>query len=67
MIKRPKNLTTESMISVQSKFNSILEERLFDGNANNHYLISIDVDLGEFHPDGGLTCTGMELFWKDLN
>ena len=57
----------QSVMQIRSKFNSILEERLLDSNANNHYIISIDINLQEFHASGDLTQEGMAQFWVELN
>ena len=42
MPKRPKTLTKENF-NLRGKFNSILEERLFDSAVSSHYIMSIEV------------------------
>ena len=69
MMKRPKNLNTkfDNLFAMRSKFNSILEERLLDGKAENHFIMSIEVDLNQFNISGGLTSSGMTHFWEEVN
>ena len=49
------------------KFNSILEECLQDGLAENHYIMSIVVNLNEFDMTGCLTSTSKVDFWQEVN
>ena len=68
MLKRPK-LDAPAAIrtfALRGKFNSILEERLQDGNTDNHFIISIDVPLHTFDLSGGLTITGKTHFWQEI-
>ena len=65
-LKRPQSMGN-ALFNLRGKFNSILEERLMDGNASNHYIISIEVDTQEFHITGDLTDHGKEQFWKEIN
>ena len=71
MLKRPKiqsNLTLfHNVYNLRGKFNSILEERLQDGNAPNHYLMSTDIPEGEFDISGNLTSAGKSMFWNEFN
>ena len=64
MAKRPK--IAHHLYALRSKFNAILEERLTDGKADNHYIISIDVDLNEFDFVGNLTSAGKTHFWLEI-
>ena len=66
MIKCPK-LHNNAIFSLRGKFNSILEERLHDGDADNHHIMSIDVDLNEFDHQGNLTSYGKSLFWREVH
>ena len=65
MVKRPK--LSNHLYSLRSKFNVILEDRLQDGNADNHFIMSIDVNLNEFDLTGGLTKSGCKQFWHEVN
>ena len=69
MLKCPKlNLTNNKAIyQLRSKFNAILEERLRDGKADNHYIMSIHVSLNDFDLTGHLTSSGKATFWKEVN
>ena len=77
MLKRPaithnKDFTETSSPSLaayalRGKFNSILEERLFDGKDNCHRIMSIDVQASEFDRSGSLTSAGKEEFWEEVN
>ena len=67
MMKRPQNTEFQHLFSMKGKFNSILEERLLDGKADNHFIISIEVDLKEFNCSGGLSSAGMTSFWNEIN
>ena len=51
MLKRPSYLTSnpQSTFSFHGKFNSILEECLFDGREDRHHIMSIEVRLDEFN------------------
>ena len=67
MMKRPQNTEFQHLFSMKGKFNSILEERLLDGKADNHFIISTEVDLKEFNCSGGLSSAGMTSFWNEIN
>ena len=68
MLKRPKLQPPApvSIFSLRGKFNSILEERLQDGHAENHYIISINVPEGDFDLSGELTPAGKKQFWTEI-
>ena len=57
----------QAALSLCSKFNSILEERLFDGKSDIHRIMSIDVNLREFDLMGFLSSSGKEEFWKEVD
>ena len=61
MLKRPKELA-KGVLALRGKFNSILEERLLDGNKENHYIMSIDVSEMEFNATGNLSLEGKKTF-----
>ena len=65
MLKHPQSCI--GAFALQGKFNSILEECLLDGSKECHRIMSIDIDLNEFDYSGGLTQTGMNAFWKEVN
>ena len=66
MPKRP-HPNNKGIFSLSRKFNSILEERLLDDNAENHYIMSIDVHPQHFDASGSLSISGMGAFWKEVN
>ena len=66
MLKRPSN-TGVSIFELRNKFNSILEEHLLDGRAEDHHIMSIEVNLTEYDLQGNLTSIGKELFWKEVD
>ena len=61
MIKRPK--LSDHLFTMRGKFNAILEDRLLDGNADNHYIVSINIDMNEFDLVGNLTESGKKHLW----
>ena len=65
MVKQPK--LSNHLFTLRGKFNAILEERLTDGNAENHYIMSIEVDHNEFDLVGNLTQSGSTQFWHEVN
>ena len=52
--------------NLRGKFNSILEERLFDGKDDVHRIMSIDVRSSKFDLGGNLTSSGKEEFWMEV-
>ena len=66
MLKCPKSIKSP-IFGLRGKFNSILEERLLDGNAENHYIMPIEVVSNEFDLQGNLTSLGKESFWKEVD
>ena len=72
MLKRPaadmnNSNSYREKFYLHGKFNSILEERLFDGKAEVHRIISIDVPPDEFDRLGNLTSAGKTTFWLENN
>ena len=69
MPKRPSTrlIAGTEFFSLRGKFNSILEERLLDGNAADHYIISINIDLIEYDLTGEMTSAGKASFWREIN
>ena len=57
----------EKVFSLRGKFNSILEERLLDGDADNHHIISIDVPVSGYDLTSKITLTGAHDFWLEMN
>ena len=57
----------QAALNLRSKFNSILEERLFDGNGEAHRIMSIEVNQREFDITGFLSSIGKEDFWKEID
>ena len=57
----------KEVFASRGKFNSILEERLQDGNAASHHIISIDVHEEGFDLTGELNSIGKESFWKEID
>ena len=69
MLKRPNQVSLlgqSKTIVLRGRFNTILEECLFEGPDNLH-LISIEVDEADFDLTGFLTSTGKETFWKEMD
>ena len=66
MLQRPASNRKELYL-LRGKSNSILEERLFDGNAESHFILSIEVQERHFDFTGDLTATGKAEFWKEVN
>ena len=63
----PDDLTPlQEAANLRGKFNSILEERLFDGKDNVHRIMSIDVRSSKFDLGGNLTSSGKEEFWMEV-
>ena len=69
MLRRPPNDSPRKadIFALRGKFNTILEQRLLDGDAANHHIISIDVPAEDFDFSGLLTETGKRYFWKELD
>ena len=69
MPKRPSTILISGteFFSLRGKFNSILKECLLDGNAADHYIISIDIDSSEYDLTGEMTSAGKANFWKEIN
>ena len=65
MLRRPLNLSATGAFQLRGKFNSILEDRLLDGNAANHYIMSIEVMAQDFDLSGNLTSAGKASFWLE--
>ena len=53
--------------TLRGKFNSILEERLLDGNAESHHIMSIEVPAENFNFTGELTELGQKKFWAEID
>ena len=74
MLKRPPLMSvpnaygnSHSAFQLCGKFNSILEECLLDGDADNHCIISIEVEMHDFDLTGNLLSAGKVTFWKEIN
>ena len=67
MTKCPLNLVGGYVFSFRGRFNSILEERLLDGNAENHYIMSIEVEPNDFDIGGNFTSPGAATFWCEVS
>ena len=66
MLKRPKFLLENNKVySLRGKFNAIVEERLNDGNAENHKIMSIDIQPADYDLAGNLMLAGMRTFWTE--
>ena len=57
----------KEMLSLRGKFNSILEERLWDSKDGFHYIMSIEVDSNSFNLTGGLTTAFQKQFWIEID
>ena len=66
MLKCPNNLIEGNVFSFRGKFNSILGNRLLDGKAANHYIMSIDGRFDEFDVTGNLLLSGKHTFWCEV-
>ena len=69
MPKRSATIDTElaPLYAKRGKFNSILEERLLDGDSEHHCIISTEVPATELDITGKLTTRGGETFWYEIN
>ena len=67
MLKRPKYFAADLVFSLRGKFNTILEERLNDGVADNHRIMSIEVNEEDFDYSGGLNSDGQKTFWREID
>ena len=56
----------ERFFMLRGKFNSILEERLLDGDAQQHHIISTDVDPVGYDLTGKLNTSGAADFWFEI-
>ena len=66
MLKCPNNLIEGNVFSFRGKFNSVLEDRLLNGKAANHYIMSIDVPFDEFDVTGNLLLSGKHIIWHEV-
>ena len=70
MLKQP-NIEELKMINIaftlRGKFNVILEERLLDGDSENHHIMSIVVDDEKFHNTGEPSDPGKAQFWNEVS
>ena len=66
MLKHPTSMR-KGVFNLCGKFNSILEERLLDGNLAAHCIMSIEVPPEEFYFAGNLTSNGKATFWREVN
>ena len=67
MTKRPQNLVGGCIFSFRGRFNSILEERLLNRNAENHFIMSIEVEPNDFDIGGNFTSPGAATFWREVS
>ena len=70
MLKRPLtqlDAGLEHIYMLHGKFNAILKERLLDGDAEHHKIISIDVPTNGFDLTGKLTGMGAAEYWSEIN
>ena len=67
MTKRPQNLVGGCIFSFRGRFNSILEERLLDRNAENHFIMSIEVEPNDFDIGGNFMSPGAATFWREVS
>ena len=54
------------LFDLRTKFNGILEDRILDGNKDNHYVMSIEVNPNDFDCTGYLTKDGKNTFWREV-
>ena len=65
MLKHPPTSLDDNLdriFSLPGKFNTILEERLVDGDIENHHIISIDIPLLRYDLTGKITHSGAKDF-----
>ena len=71
MLKRQKgdvaDKKLDELFQLRGKFNSILEERIFEDGGDCHKIMSIDVPTSEFDLAGSLLPHGKEIFWKEVS
>ena len=70
MLKRPSvdNLKLlNNAFNLRGKFNAVLEERLLDGDAENHHIMSIVVQDEYFYNTGELSDNGKAQFWNEVS
>ena len=63
--KRPNHLL-KGVFNFRGRFSAILEDHLLDGNKENHYIKSIEVESGDFDISGNLTAGGKNSFWLEV-
>ena len=77
MLKRPDSLKhsnslidnpspSQAAFMLRGKFNSILEERLFDGKPDAHRIMSIEIGADSFDLVGNPTSIGFEAFLNEV-
>ena len=67
MIKRPKTEGDwQELFALRGKFNSILEERIYEDSANFHRIMSIDIPATEVDFLGNISPHGKTTFWKEV-
>ena len=69
MLQRPLDVLVENyeILSLRGKFNFILEDRLLDGDVENHHIMSIEVDAKHYDLVGNLTERGKSIFWNEVD
>ena len=67
MVKCPKLAPeAQELYALRGKFNSLLEERIYEDNKELHRIMSIDVPLSKFDFMGNLSPHGKSIFWKEI-
>ena len=67
MLKHPQGGFNQEVTALRGKFNSILEERLFNGKDDKHCIMSIDIHQEDFDLIGNLSSNGKHDFWHEIN
>ena len=62
MLQRYGNTANEGIFALRGHFNSILEDRLMEGNVENHYIMSLEAQPNDFDCTGFLTAVGKSSF-----
>ena len=57
----------QDIFSLRGKFNSIIEECIFEDGHGKHFIMSIEVDQNDFTPLGDLIGEGSTAFWKEID
>ena len=68
ILKRPQCTNLDKVFNMRRKFNSILENTLYNRKGYiSHYILSIEVEQNEILPTGALSNDGKHRFWREVD